>query len=60
LHTANAPYENLQKGELLSLNITLFINIENSSGNDYLTLKFASVSFLCQVSDTGSAGCASS
>jgi hypothetical protein len=25
-------------------------------GNDYLPLKFASVSFYCQVSDTGSVG----
>ena len=29
-------------------------------GNDYLPLKFASVSFYCQVSDTGSVGWASS
>jgi hypothetical protein len=39
------------------------INIKNTKfvkdlpkGNDYLPLKFASVSFYCQVSDTGSVG----
>ena len=30
LHTANARCENSQKGELLSHNITLCINIENN------------------------------
>jgi hypothetical protein len=37
--------------------LTLFFKIAAVfKGNDYLPLKFASVSFYCQVSDTGSVG----
>jgi hypothetical protein len=37
----------------------IFLTLANQKkelGNDYLPLKFASVSFYCQVSDTGSVG----
>jgi hypothetical protein len=51
-------FNQIKHVKLLSecINVSPFKMAAVFKGNDYLPLKFASVSFYCQVSDTGSVG----